>query len=271
MKKLLILLICLVVPVYAADEESENNTKKPEKTERPKVNYPVSQQRLFDQDLTKYIPEAEVAWLGDKDNRFLTLWSEQTTANPKGTSWIFADTDTSANNPHLIQTLRLSLNDKGFHTYSVSPMSNQIKREDIEAQLLVQIQVLESKLSNKIGRRLLILQGSNAASIINVLANNKDIKADAVVLLGAHDNDAKVMKQMAKNIATMLIPVLDLYQTSDASNVQYFVEERLVIARRSLKQNYRQTEIIGLPAQQATQLATSQTIYGWLKSLGWYN
>lgn len=270
MKKLLILIICLVMPVYAADEAPENNTTKSSKTERPKISYPIPQQRLFDQDLTKYVPAAEVAWLGDKDNRFLTLWSEQTTANPKGTSWIFADTDTSANNPHLIQTLRLSLNDKGFHTYSVSPMSNQIKREDIEAQLLVQIQVLESKITNQIGKRLLILQGNNATSVVNVLANNKDIKADAIVLLGAHDDDAKMMTQLANNIAAVQIPVLDIYQTSDASHVQHYVQERLVIARRSLKKDYRQTEIIGLPSQPATQLATSQTIYGWLKSLGWY-
>ena len=270
MKKFLLLMFCLVMPVHAADETSENSAEKPIKSDRPKINYPISQQRLFDQDLTKYVAEAQVAWLGDKDNRFLTLWSEQTTANPKGTSWIFADTDTSANNPHLIQTLRLSLNEKGFNTYSISPLSRQIKRADIEAQLLVQLQVLESKLISQTGKRLLILQGSNAISVINVLADNKDIKADAVVLLGAHDRDAKMMMQLAKNIAAIKIPVLDLYQTSDANNVQHFIQERQIVARRSLKQNYRQTEIIGLPSQQATQLATSQTVYGWLKSLGWY-
>lgn len=268
---LLVLITCLIMPVYAADEVNESNTSEPAKTERPKINFPISQQRLFDQDLTKYTQAGEVAWLGDKDNRFLTLWSEQTTAKPKGTSWIFADTDTSANNPHLIQTVRLNLNDKGFNTYSISPLSSQIKREDIEAQLLVQIQVLETKITNQIGKRLLILQGENATSVINVLANNKEIKADAVVLLGAHNANPAMMEQLAKNIAAIQIPVLDLYQTNDGSNVQYFVKERRVVAKRSLKQNYRQTEIIGLASQPATQQATSQTIYGWLKSLGWYN
>ena len=81
MFKPMVLLLLLTLPLhaFAVDDETDN-------TSALTLPYPISQQRIFDQDLTKYYDANEVAWLGDKDTRFLTLWREQTTAQAIGTS-----------------------------------------------------------------------------------------------------------------------------------------------------------------------------------------
>lgn len=267
MKYLLLIIIALSLSVQAEDASKPTSVSNAEKLI---VNPPIPQQRLFDQDLTRYKSASEVAWLGDKDNRFLTLWSEQTTAKVIGTSWLFSDTDTSANNPNIIQALRYALNDKGFNTYSISPFSKYIQPSYVEEQLLAQLQVLSDKLENSKSKRLLITQGNNSSIITDILIKNPTIKLDAIVILSAHSDTPEKMKQLAKNMTAIKIPVLDLYQKADGDNVHSYVKERAVVMKRSRKRSYRQTEIIGLPTQTATQSATSQAIYGWLKSLGWY-
>lgn len=268
-KKLVLLaLLALTLPIQAAEPVTDKDkTNSPDKLQ---ITPPISQQRLFDQDLTKYQPEAEIAWLGDKESRFLTLWSEQTSAKVVGTSWIFSDTYTSANNPNVIQTLRYQLNEKGLHTYSISPLSQAIETEQAEQRLLSQLTILEDKIVSEKGKRLLIAQGSNSAAIINVLTNNTTISVDAIVLLGAYSASQKATVQLTEQITQLTVPVLDLYHQLDNQSVVASAKMRNTAARRMHKLNYRQAAIIGLPEQTATQLSTSQTIYGWLVTLGWY-
>jgi len=265
MFKPMVLLLLFILPLhtFAVDDETNNTSKLT-------LSYPISQQRIFDQDLTKYHDANEVAWLGDKDTRFLTLWREQSTAQAVGTSWIFGDTYTSANNPNIIQTLRYELNNKGLHTYSISPLSQGLNSEQAELRLQQQLLVLQDKIVSQDGKRLLILQGANCQAMVNVLVNNPNIYVDAIVLLSAHSPTLELAFQLNKHINQLKMPILDIFAQTDSLNIIDEAKTRKTTARRLHNINYRQTEVIGLQGQVETKLATSQIIYGWLVKLGWY-
>ncbi|PKH05682.1 DUF3530 family protein [Moritella sp. Urea-trap-13] len=258
----LLLLSMLSLPLSAEVDKDKNNT--------PQIAFPMSQQRVFDQDLTKYNDVNEVAWLGDKDSRFLTLWREQTTAKVIGTTWIFADTYTSANNPNVIQTLRYQLSDKGLHTYSISPLSQALNSPTAEQRLQVQLGILQEKIVSQDGKRLLILQGANCVAIINVLSQNPEIYVDAIVLLSAHSPTPELAVQLIRQIQQLNTPVLDLYAQTDNLAIIDEAKIRNTAAKRANNSSYRQVEVIGLQGQVETQIVTSQIIYGWLLKLGWY-
>jgi len=265
----LLLLSTLSLQIYAEENNAEVNKNKNE-ANTPTITFPISQQRMFDQDLTKYSDSNEVAWLGDKDNRFLTLWREQTTGKVIGTSWIFADTYTSANNPNIIQTLRYQLSDKGLHSYSISPLSQRLNSAPAEQRLQAQLLTLQDKIASQSGKRLLILQGANCQAIINILVKNPDVYVDAIVLLSAHSPTPDLATQLISQIQQLKVPILDLYTQTDSLTVIDEATKRHTAAKRINKSNYRQIEVIGLPGQVETQIATSQMIYGWLVRLGWY-
>lgn len=245
--------------------ENEKNKKKP-----LTIAFPVSQQRLFDQDLTKYSDADEVAWLGDKDNRFLTLWREQTTGHVVGTSWLFGDTYTSANSPGIIQTLRNQLSHKGLHSYSISPLSQALNSEQSEERLLAQLLILQEKIVSQEGKRLLVLQGANSQAIINILINNPDIYVDAIVLISTLSPTTALSTQLSKQLLELKTPVLDLYTRTDELAVIAQAKIRNTATKRVNRNGYRQVEVIGLPGQVETQITTSQIIYGWLVTQGWY-
>lgn len=268
MFKPIVLLFLLTLPWQITQVVAEE--KNIDSADKPTLPLPVSLQRLFDQDLTKYSNANEVAWLGDKDTRFLTLWREQTTEKVTGTSWIFADTYTSANNPNIIQTLRHELNSKGLHTYSISPLSQGLNSEQAEQRLEAQLLILQDKIVSQDGKRLLILQGANCPAMVNVLINNPDIFVDAIVLLSAHSPTDELAAQFNEQINELKMPILDLIAQTDNFAVIGEAKIRKIAARRVHNDNYRQTEMIGLQGKAETQIATSQVIYGWLTKLGWY-
>lgn len=266
-----LVLLCLSVlslQLNAAINDDDNNEKN--NIAPPVIAFPISQQRLFDQDLTKYSDADEVAWLGDKDNRFLTLWREQTTGHVVGTSWLFGDTYTSANSPGIIQTLRNQLSHKGLHSYSISPLSQALNSEKSEERLLAQLLILQEKIVSQEGKRLLVLQGENGQAIINILIKNPDIYVDAIVLISTHSPTTALSTQLSKQLLELKTPILDLYTQTDKLAVIAQAKTRNTAAKRVNKSNYRQVEVIGSPGQVETQIITSQIIYGWLFTQGWY-
>lgn len=265
MFKTLVLTLLVSLPTQATEPVATDK-----ETNKPVVVLPISQQRLFDQDLTTYYNANEIVWLGEKDTRFLTLWREQTTGKLIGTSWLFADTYTSANSPHVIQTLRYKLSDKGFNTYSISPLSQALNSAPSEQRLETQLRILQDNTASKGGKRLLILQGANCQAMINVLINNPDVNVDAIVLLSAHSPTPALATQLISQMNQLKVPILDLYAHTDNLTILNEAKVRATAAKRINREHYRQTEVIGLQGQEETQIATSQMIYGWLVKLGWY-
>lgn len=264
-----LVLLCLSVLSLQLSAAINNDNEK-NNIASPVIAFPMSQQRLFDQDLTKYSDTSEVAWLGDKDNRFLTLWREQTTGHVVGTSWLFGDTYTSANSPGIIQTLRNQLSHKGLHSYSVSPLSQALNSTQSEERLLAQLQILQEKIVSQEGKRLLVLQGANSQAIINILIHNPDIYVDAIVLISSNSPTAALSTQLSKQLLELKTPILDLYRKTDELAVIEQAKIRNTAAKRVNKSNYRQVEVIGLQGQLETQITTSQIIYGWLVTQDWY-
>ncbi len=279
MKRVVLLLALLSASSFAetptSDPTEAAGTTPAETPSQPEISMPLPMQRIFDQDLNKYLPAAEIAWLGEKDNRFLTLWSEQTSDNPVGVSWIFADSDSSANNPNFIQNLRYQLNVKGLHTYSISPfsevnMADEKAKVSRQKQLKQRIKVLQDKIVNQEGKRLIIAQGKSAVDMVNIISDNTKMQPDALVIIGTYTLDQKSLTKFNQQIAELKLPVLDLYHRSDSEVIVKNAARRRIESRRDHKTDYRLTEIIGIAGSEAAQRETSQAIYGWLTSLGWY-
>lgn len=276
--------IVLLLALFSANSFAESPATAPESTEetvstetatQAEITMPLPRQRIFDQDLNRYLPTSEIAWLGEKESRFLTLWSEQTTDNPVGVSWIFADNDSSANNPNFIQSLRYQLNDKGLHTYSISPFSeidiaDEKARASRQKELKQRIKVLQDKLVNQEGKRLIIAQGRSAVDMVDIIAANEQLQPDALVLLGTYTRDQKSLSKLNQLVAQLKLPVLDLYHRADNEVIVKNAELRRTESRRDHKRDYRLTQIIAITGTDAAQRETSQAIYGWLTTLGWY-
>ena len=276
MKKLACLLVITgllpTLPATAADGVASSAIST--------VNEPVNLQSQFDADISRYHPANEILWLGtqsdNQDNRFLTLWRQHTSATVIGSSWLFADNYNSADSPNFIQTLRKQFNAKALDSYSVSPLSIDLNSSAAQQQLLSQLSFLQThndsvQPSAAVAKRLLIAQGSYGEALLQLLTANPALRVDALVLLGAYSNTHEDRVRTANFVAAMPLPILDLYHKADNGAILASVAQRDMVTTRGGKNNYRQSEIIGLPQQVETQLATSQAIYGWLVSLGWYS
>ena len=272
--------LSLTLPVIAATDPVTPAAADGASSAIPTIDLPVNQQSQFDADISRYHPANEILWLGtqsdNQDNRFLTLWRQHTSATVIGSSWLFADNYNSADSPNFIQTLRKQLNSKGLDSYSVSPLSIILDSSVAQQQLLSQLSLLQThndsiQPSVSVAKRLLIAQGRYGEALLQLLAANPALHIDAIVLLDAYSNTPEARVRTANLVATTPLPILDLYNKADNGAIQVSAAQRNTASTRGGKHNYRQSAIIGLPQHAETQLATSQTIYGWLISLGWYS
>jgi|GEM_PF-1564786 Protein of unknown function (DUF3530). len=112
------------------------------------------------------------------------------------------------------------------------------------------------------GHRLLIAQGSSAVWVSQLLATEKMIKPDAIVLLNAFYPDKQANAIEATQLSNDLLPTLDLYQDDKTNWLQEATRQRLSAVKRATKLNWRQQTI-----QDLTD--APMQISDWLTTLGW--
>lgn len=138
-----------------------------------------------------------------------------------------------------------------------------------EQQLISQMGAILEKSADYPGFFLVISQGTTAAWLAKIYAQNKLNTPDAFVAISPYWPSREHNMQIADYIAVTGMPVLDLYNAWDNEWSLQSYPARQIAATKMLKLHYRQREIIGLAIHNQQAEYLSKEIYGWLSYMGW--
>jgi hypothetical protein len=151
---------------------------------------------------------------------------------------------------------------------SARQLNQQIFDEHLQRLTLIMQATLE-RAKEYPGFVLVIAQGTSAATLSQLYAEQKVTTPDAFVVISPYWPDRKFNNQLANFLANTPMPVLDIYSKWDNSWSQASVKARKTAAIRALKLQYRQREISGVELFQQPASNVSKEIYGWLSYMGW--
>ncbi|GAA0854219.1 hypothetical protein GCM10009114_09230 [Aliiglaciecola litoralis] len=138
-----------------------------------------------------------------------------------------------------------------------------------EQQLILQMRAIEPKAAQYPGFFLVIAQGSSAAWLTKIYAQNKLGNPDGLVVVSPYWPDRHYNQQFPQWLAATQMPVLDVYSPWDPAWSTQTVEARRIAAHKALKMIYRQRELTGQKPDQQQYLWLAKEIYGWLTHMGW--
>jgi hypothetical protein len=116
---------------------------------------------------------------------------------------------------------------------------------------------------------LVIAQGTSAASLTQLYAQQTLPSPDALVVIAPFWPDRIYNNQLATELAYTSMPVLDLFSARDNTWSLTSVDLRKVATVKALKLQYRQRQIIGSNDMEQAAPYISKEIYGWLSHMGW--
>jgi hypothetical protein len=141
--------------------------------------------------------------------------------------------------------------------------------EQQEQQLIARLQALKTKSEAYPGFFIVIGQGTTAAWLGKLYAEEKLEIPDALVVISPYWPQRNYNKLIAEQLAQTTMPVLDIYSPWDNEWSLMSQQQRLIAATKSLKLHYRQRQLIGQPYEPQQHRYISKEIYGWLSHMGW--
>lgn len=244
--------------------------------------------------------------LDGAEQQVLLITSEATTALARGVAILVGESGISPVSDRSLAPLAKRLNDKGWVTMLVaapivgfspplqesSPDNNQqnsapqpalSSQESYQktsqlhasnflqhqAQLVASMQLIVEQSRQYPGFLLVVAQGTSAAWLTKIYAEQQLPTPDAMVLISPFWPARQYNSLLASQVAMTTMPVLDIYHTRDNNWSLQSANKRKISALKALKLQYRQRQISQLhdPVQAASQL--NKEIYGWLHYLGW--
>lgn len=246
MPRYLLVLLLLLSPWLALAEEEVN----------------VDEIYWQDQDWQQY---GEAKQVGSQ----LTLWHKTNQGYRVGLALLLPDWQ------QVSQLLPLShaLNDQGFDTLTMLPSprqqdldpgseADQQKVQEFRLLWAEQVKDLQKNAGDSSGQQLLVAQGSSAAWLASLLAAKQLPAPDALLLLDAAYPAKDANAVMARELAQLPVPVLDLYHDAPHPWRLDAAQARQLEVRRGNKLDWRQQRY-RQPSQWANQ------VKGWLHHLGW--
>ena len=251
------------------------------------ISAPVDHLTLKKGDLTHYLSEQEISPILAGSEDYLTLISTNTTANNKGVMILVPDWQQSASTPKALNYLHQVLPEKGWTSIKIQPPN---KPENYPSTLLTQtekdeennktlanyqqklamiMQAVTNKAKSYPGIIVVVVEGSNAAVLVNIYQQAGQENPMALIMLSGHLTDEKSNLQVAMNLAQIELPILDLYLTRDHPLVHSNALLRKKYVNQELKANYRQQQLRNINSSYYPQEILFKTITGWLKSIGW--
>ncbi|MDO6711354.1 DUF3530 family protein [Aliiglaciecola sp. 2_MG-2023] len=138
-----------------------------------------------------------------------------------------------------------------------------------EQQIIQQMQAVTGKTRQYNGFFLVIAQGTSAAWLTKIYAENKLDQPDGMVSISPQWPDRSYNQQLPKWVAETQMPYLDVYSAWDTSWAKATVSQRKIQSIKSLKMMYRQRELIGQTMDNQQFARLGKEIYGWLTHMGW--
>lgn len=289
-----IVLICSISPSFAEEKKvatALEHTEQPAKKISP-VKKPISLTKQHKDDLTHYLSAEQLKPLLAGPDDYLTLVKKYTSANSKGVAILLPEWQQGATNPKAINYLRNALPAKGWSTIAIQPNnkpenypSTAITVEEQKAENKIALDDYKNKLSTMMnaimntakeypGIVLVIAQGNNAALLIDLYSQVNSQRPNALIMLSGyrHSNYAfidSVNEEFAKQLATIELPVLDLYLQHDNPLVLAKAPQRKALAKQEMKVYYRQRQLNNTVTSYYPEVPLLSQINGWLKTIGW--
>jgi hypothetical protein len=173
--------------------------------------------------------------------------------------------DSVADNSPIPTAIRLA---PALSKLAASAMQPAVFAEQ-EQRLVALLQEAAEQALQYPGFLLVIGQGSSAAWLTSIYAQQKLDSPDAFVAISAHWPDREYNRTLPGLMANTAMPVLDLYHQSDNTWVVNTASIRAIEAVKSLKLQYRQRQLLGNSRNPQQVPHLSKEIYGWLSHMGW--
>lgn len=138
-----------------------------------------------------------------------------------------------------------------------------------EQELVLQMQAIASKAQANPGFLLVIAEGTTAAWLNKIYAEEKLDIPDALIMVSPYWPQREFNQRIPDQLANTQMPVLDIYSQWDNEWSKRTVATRKVAAEKALKLHYRQRELIGQMIDKQQYHLLSKEIYGWLTQMGW--
>jgi hypothetical protein len=269
----------------------------------PEIPKPKAADYYVNGDMDRYYQADELKKLLAGDSDFYALFQEDMTGRPRGVALLLPEWGLGAANNRGIEGLRTILPDYGWVTLSmmvpshqesvfISPKTpattDQEPQTDVaaykkpeplrlidetffaqyQAQVKMRLLALINEAQNHQGYFIIIAQGSSAAAVASIYAQEELEEPEALILISAALPDAKLSAQMNQDITSTSIPTLDIYPANSYPQTLKNVKLRRKLAKKNFKASYRQQRLFGDISYHNQNRRLLKSVYGWLSSLG---
>ncbi len=209
----------------------------------------AKEQRWADQ-VVDMIIDGEPVWLETQGHKFLGIYTEDTTGEPKGAVIVLHGIGVHPNWNDVVYPLRTQLPEHGWTTLSIQLpiLPNEAEAKDyapIIKDAAPRIDVARQFLKDKGFKPVFIVAHSLGATMAAAALAETPSLADGFVAIGMSVNDTDPMLQTTTYLEQIKLPTLDLYGSRDLKEVLNSVDARRKAARIAQNDNYRQLEIEG--------------------------
>lgn len=211
----------------------------------------VLREMEYAEEVESSLPVGEIAWLGRKGKKFLTLYTETEQIDNLGSAIILHPMDGYPDQGKLINPLRTYLPEHGWATLSLQMPVLGIKAEESEyyplfdnASARIQAAV-DYLLAAKAKNIVLIgygLGGMMAAYYLKNNTNKKELKGLVTISLAVPKSDQKQV-QIIEFITDIKQPFFDVFAEFDLPEVTETARKRRIAGK--VNQAYRQLKIDG--------------------------
>ncbi len=275
MKGLFLFLLLFQSPLYAEQASQANSTQQ------LKWSAPPNQERLYNEDVAKRYGKNQALWLGDGNSKFLYLKTESQAESRIGTALLIPEWGKTPTTPIQINRIREGLSAFGWDTFTMSPPTpypidnyqmqekpEQAKKQqaEYENKIKARLELLLTQPEFQNGFQLVVAQGVSGFWLSQLYQQQALVNPDAIVLLNIYFPHRDTQSQLAKDVARLEIPVLDITTRDANSWVTTGVIERKHTVKSQLKLDYRAQALDNSRVKENI----SKIIYGWTSFLGWH-
>ena len=194
----------------------------------------------------------EAQWLNAGKVKFLSIYTENTSAKSLGGAIILHGTGVHPNWDQVIRPLRTQLPEFGWTTLSLQLpiLSNEAGYQDyiplfseVAPRIKAGVDFLKAKGIHNI---VIIAHSLGSTMAAYYLGNKPDPAISAFVAIGASGNFYKSNKvDFLSSLKTIKVPVLDLFGSDDLNSVLKSEKAKAAVARKAGNKNYTQVKIAG--------------------------
>lgn len=286
------LLLCLILPLYAAEENTNANTEDNSTSaevgtsnENSQRNLPSSQavriQGLINQ--LNQNSRHEIQSLSYEGENFLALFRDASTGDPQGCILLLHGNNEHPDWPSVINPIRTKLNENSWCTVSIeipdvypkeaitvtSSEEETISNINLPNEEVIygRINAALEFIANQNYQTLALLGHKTGASYALKYAADNNLTEGALLLIAPMSPSSIDSFDMSQTIAGVNIPILDYYFDVSAKEVR-FAQERQSAANRRQDRSLIYQQIKALPDQRyqlAGEKRLTQRVWGFLK------